>query len=137
MSRIIYDNNLMKIMSLFESLTNAKLKDCISGEKYTFIVEEGQIGKAVGKRGVNVKRLEDTLKKKVRIVEFSSDKMQFIINLIYPIKPKDMKEENGIIYISGGDTRTKGLLIGRESRNLNNLKALIGRYFGTSDIKVV
>jgi len=138
MTKIKYDINIMKYMSLFETLTQSKLKDCIiNEEKVIFIVEENQIGKAIGKSGVNVKKIENILNKKIKIAEFSSNVLQFIKNFIYPLKPRDVKEENKIITIFGADTKTKGLLIGRDAKNLNNLKSIVKRYFDIEDIKVV
>ncbi len=127
----------MKYMSMFEALTQTKLKDCIMNEKVIFIVEENQIGKAIGKNGVNVKKIEGVLRKKIKVVEFSNDVLQFVKNFIYPLKPREVKEENKIVTIIGNDTKTRGLLIGRDSRNLNNLKSIVKRYFDVEDIKVV
>lgn len=137
MSKIKYDINLMKYMQLFESITQAKLKDCIATEYLIFIVEENEIGKAIGKRGSNVKRLESLLNKKIKIVEFSLDVKQFIRNFVMPLEVKDINEENNIITIFGFDTKTKGLLIGRDRKNLENLKDIVGRYFKVEDIRVV
>ena len=122
MTRIIYNNDIMKIMSLFETVTQAKLKDCIFDERIMFIVEENQIGKAIGKNGVNVRKIEFALNKKVKIVEFSNDHAQFIKNLVYPLMVKEVKEENNLITIVGGDTKTRGILIGRDAKNLKELE---------------
>ncbi len=128
----------MKYMSLFETLTQSKLKDCIVNEDRTiFIVEENQIGKAIGRKGINVKKIENILNKKIKIVEFNSNHLQFIQNFIYPLKAREIKEDNKIVTITGSDTKTRGLLIGREAKNLNNLKSIVKRYFDIDNIKVV
>lgn len=127
----------MKYMSLFETLTQSKLKDCIVNDRVIFIVEVNQIGKAIGKAGINVKKIENILNKKIKIAEFSSNVLQFIQNFIYPLKVRDIKEEDKIITIIGPDTKTRGLLIGRDAKNLNNLKSIVKRYFDVEDIKVV
>jgi len=137
MSKIKYNIDIMKYMQLFENLTRAKLKDCIADDKLIFIVEENEIGKAIGKGGSNVRRLEDLLKKKIKIAEFNPDIKQFIRNFIMPLQAKDITEENNIVTITGPDTKTKGLLIGREGKNLENLKDIVKRYFSVEDIKVV
>ncbi len=129
--------SLMKYMSLFESITRAKLKDCITNDKLTFIVEEGNISKAIGKRGSNVKMLENVIKKKIRIVEFNNDVADFIKNLIYPINVEDIEEENSVVSIMVNDTKSKGILIGRDRHNLNMIKSIVKRYFKIEDIKVV
>ena len=137
MSKIKYDINIMKYMQLFESITHSKLRDCIAGEGLIFVVEENEIGKAIGKGGSNVRRLEELLKKKIKIVEFSPEVKQFIKNFVMPLQVKEIVEEEGIVIIAGPDTKTKGLLIGRDAKNLNNLKNVVGRYFKIEDIKVI
>jgi N utilization substance protein A len=136
MIRIQYDSNLMGYMSLFETLTQTKLKDCITGEKLIFIVEEGQIGKAIGKKGINVKKLEQALNKRIRIAEYSSDVLQFVKNLIYPLQVKDIRKEDNCIMVCADNTNTRSLLIGRERKNVNELKGIVKRYFNIDDIKV-
>ncbi|HZX44413.1 MAG TPA: NusA-like transcription termination signal-binding factor [Candidatus Nanoarchaeia archaeon] len=135
--KIKYDLTVMKYMQLFENLTRAKLHDCINDEQLIFVVEENEIGKAIGKHGSNVHRLEGLLNKKIKIVEYSSDVRQFIRNFIMPLSVGDISEENNIITITGPDTKTKGLLIGRERKNLLYLKDIVSRYFQVEDIKVV
>lgn len=138
MTRIKYDINLMKFMSLFESITNSKLKDCFdANDLLVFVVENGEIAKAIGRKGSNVMRIEGILKRKIKIVEFNEDKIRFIRNFIYPIEAEEIKEENNIVFIRGRDTKTKGLLIGRDSKNLDNLINVVRRYFEVGNIKVV
>ncbi len=138
MSKIKYDMALMKYMHLFESLTGSTLKDCILNDsQIIFIVNENEIGKSIGKKGSNVKRLEKVLKKKIKIVEFSDDVVQFVYNLLLPMKVKDITNDNGSILIVGGDVKTRGQLIGRNGRNLEVLKNIITRYFKIESIKIV
>ena len=137
MSKIKYDITVMNYMKLFENITRAKLRDCISNEQLIFVVEENEIGKAIGKNGSNVRRLEGMLNKKIKIVEFSPDVKQFIRNFVMPLQVNDITEEGGVINIAGPDTKTKGLLIGRDRKNLDNLKKIVSRYFKVEDIKVV
>ena len=126
----------MKYMSLFESITKAKLKDCIANDKLTFIVQEGNAAKAIGKKGVNVRMLENVIKKKIRIIEFNNNVVDFIKNLTYPIDIKDIKQENGIVTITAEDTESRGILIGRDRHNLDMMKSIVKRYFNVADIKV-
>jgi len=59
------------------------------------------------------------LKKKIRLVEFNTNVCQFVANLIYPLKAKEIKEEEDVVSISVDDTKTKGLLIGRDRNKIN------------------
>jgi len=47
------------------------------------------------------------------------------------------EDEMGIVTIAGPDSKTKGLLIGRNAQNLRNLEANVRRYFEVKEIKVV
>ena len=127
----------MRLITLFESMTGAKVKDCISGENLTFIIEENDMGKAIGKSGSNIKRIENVLKKKIRLIEFNHDAVQFLRNMVYPIEIFDVAKEGKIITIHGKDTNSKAKIIGRERQNLNHLTGIIKRYFDISEIKVI
>ena len=138
MAKIIFDSEAMKVMSLFETLTQAKLKDCILEHDHViFIVQENEIGKAIGKQGSNVKRLEKALNRKIKIVEFNSQLLNFIKSLVYPARIADIQEQDGIVTIQAPDMKTRGLLIGRNASNLRNYEKIAQRYFpALNEIKV-
>ena len=137
--KIKYDLSLMKFMSFFESLTNTKLKDCFvdKNEMLVFVVEENQIAKAIGKNGVNVKRIKERLNRKIKIVEFNPHLETFVANIIRPLIGKEIKIEDNVVTIVGPDTKTKGLLIGRNGQNLRNYEEIVKRYFDINEIKVI
>ncbi len=136
-AKITYDIQLIKVISLFEGMTGAAAKDClISNDMFYFVVEPENMGRAIGKKGVNVKRLESMLKKKVKIIEFNPDLATFINNLIYPLAAKQIAVSNGKVTITGPDQKTRAMLIGRNSSNLNNYKGIIQRYFDIREIRV-
>ncbi len=137
MTKIKYDLELIKIMPLFESVTGAKLKDAISGDSLIFIVQENEIGKAIGKNGANVRRVENMLKKNVKIVEFRNDVAQFARNVAFPFELKNVEQKDGVLYLQCGDTKTRGMLIGRDRKNINFIGGIIKRYFDVKEIKVV
>ena len=137
MTRVKYDSELIKLMMLFESMSGAKVKDCISNDRILFIVGENDMGRAIGKNGANIKKFENKLKKKVKLAEFSSDVAQFVRNLAYPAEIADVKNENGIITIHGKDANSRAMLIGRERQNLNHLTEIVRRYFDVKEIRVV
>jgi len=139
MVKIKYDLQLMKLMPVFENKTGAKVKDCFYDDFETlwFIVNKGEIGKAVGKKGANIRRMEQVLKRKFRVFEFSDKLETFIANLIYPLKIDEITMEGQIVTMKGPDTKTKGLLIGRNAQNLRNYESIIKRYFPIEELKVV
>jgi transcription antitermination factor NusA-like protein len=57
--------------------------------------------------------------------------------MILPLRVSDIKEEDGVITLTGPDSQTKGLLIGRSAANLRLLEKNVKRYFDIKEIKVV
>ncbi len=139
MSKIKYDAQLLKLMTLFERVTRTHVKDAFydNNELLTFVVPQKDIGKAIGKNASNVKKLKDMLKRNIKIVAFNSSPTKFVENLIYPIKARVEKQENTIT-IAGNDTKTKGILIGRNKSNIKNTEKIVKKYFKTiEEIKVI
>jgi N utilization substance protein A len=134
--RATFDLETMKLIQLFEKITRAKSKDCINGERILFIVQPTQLGKAIGKKASNIKKLERLLKKKIRIVEFNPNPITFVKNMIAPLKA-EVNQENEEIIITGQDTKTKAFIIGRDKQNLKFLNSVVKRFFNIKDIKVV
>ena len=136
-AKIIFDMNTMKFMSLFEKITRAQLKDCIVKESMIlFIVQPNEIAKAVGAKGANVKKLERMLKKKIKIVEFNPEPVNFIKNLIHPLQVKEITHDDGTYTMTASDLRTRGLLIGRNASYLRAYEEVVKRYFPIKELKV-
>lgn len=138
MSKIKFDIQSMKLMTLFESITRSHVKDMIiKEESLIFFVMPGEIGKAIGKKAVNIKTLERISKKKIKIIEYSDDLEKFVRNVIMPLKVHQIDIEGAVVTIKSPDSQTRGLLIGRAAANLRNFENLVKRYFPIDEIKVV
>jgi len=134
-----YTGEILQFMSLFEKLTGAELKDClILREKIIFLVEEGQIARALGKNKKNILRLEGALNRRFKVVEYSSDLLQFIKNMMAPLRIVEIKEEESVVTIVGPDEKTKGLMIGARAQNLREYEKAIQKYYpALKEIKVI
>ena len=126
---MLLNKDKIQKINLFENLTNSKVKNILDEERLIVIVEHGELGKAIGKKGKNIKMVENIMHKKLKIVEFSNDPIKFVSNFIYPIKVNEITLNDDVIEIKERDRKTKGLLIGRERKNLNELSNLIKGYF--------
>ena len=125
-------------MTLFENLSGVRVKDAfLRNLSVNFIVDKGNLFKAIGKNGANIKKIENLIKKKIRVIEFNDDICKFADNFIYPIKAEKIEFEDKILKIYVHGAGTKGLLIGRESKNLKELKEILSRYFEIDDIKIM
>ncbi len=133
-----YDADLIKTVNMFEQVTHARVKEAFYfKEILTFVVVEGDIYKALGKGLVNVKKLENLLQKKVKIIEFHPDVLKFVANLIHPYKVESITQDGKIITITDSDMKTKGLIIGAKAQNLRGYESVVKKYFDIEELKVV
>lgn len=133
-----YDVETIKLLSLFEKITRARVKDLFVQNMPIFIVVEGDLRKALGPKNANLLKIEHLLKKRVKIVEHSPNILQFVKNVIAPNRVEDIKEEDGKVIIIPKDTKTRGYLIGRAASTLRNTEIIVKKYFPTlKEIKVM
>ena len=133
--KLKYDITLMGYRTIFENITRVSVKDCfLKDNLFIVIVKENEIGKAIGKGGSNIKELE---KRNLGTKATRADILEFTQNIINPIKASNIVLDNKIITISLSGMKEKGQVIGRDSRNLNELKDIISLYFDVDAIKIV
>ena len=123
------DKDTIQNINLFENITKAKVKNYfINNDVLNFIVDNTEMGKAIGKNAINIKRLTSLFKKKIRIIEFNNNPIIFLKNLIYPLKPQEINLNDSFIEIKA-DLKTKALLIGRNQQNLKVYNDILTYYF--------
>ena len=130
------NNDTIQKINFFENITHAKVKDILDDDKLIVIVENGELRKALGKNNANLNKIERLFRKKLRIIEYDDDPVKFIKHYTYPLKIDEVTLNNNILEIRVTDRTVKGLLIGREGRNLNKLNSLMKDYFNL-EIKIL
>ncbi|MDR1819886.1 MAG: NusA-like transcription termination signal-binding factor [Methanobrevibacter sp.] len=138
---IKFNGNEIRYISLFENVTGAMVKDCIIDEengKVTFVVKNGDMGLAIGKKGSTVAKVQKAVDKGVEIVEHSEDPIEFLKNLLAPAQLKTTKiiqkegeEKIANIVVEG---QNKGLAIGKNGQTIERAKILAKRQHNISDI---
>ena len=127
---VTYSMETIGYINLFERATHARVKDCfMEADKLVFVVEQGEIGKAVGKGGSNVRGISAAIKKPVKVIEFNSNPAEFLKTLLYPLKPKAIATEDESIIVRTHDIKEKGQVYGREKTNLKRIQDVLSRYF--------
>ena len=125
-------------MGLFESMTNADVKDCVIDKdknKITFIVQENNAGKAIGKGGANIKNLEKVLNKKIEIIEFSEDPVRFVSFLLRPSIVRDgfVSEKSNSQKILNIDISKK---VDLDKNKIRKAKMMVQRYFDIDELVI-
>lgn len=134
----------IKYIGLFESMTGATVKDCIfedNKNKIVYVVKEGDMGLAIGKNGTNAQRVKETLNKPIDILEYSDDPVKFIKNIIWPVKVKSIhvseRKDGKKIAVLDINKKDKGLVIGKEGKNIDRIKNLLKRHHNLDDIMIM
>ncbi|MDR2544206.1 MAG: NusA-like transcription termination signal-binding factor [Methanobrevibacter sp.] len=139
--QIKFNGNEIRYIALFENMTGAMVKDCIIDEengRVTFVVKNGDMGLAIGKKGSTVTKVQKAVDKGVEIVEHSEDPIEFLKNLLAPAQLKTIKiiqkedeEKIANIVVEG---QNKGLAIGKNGQAIERTKLLAKRQHNISDI---
>ena len=104
------------------------------------MVAEGQIGQAIGRRGMIIRKLKKIFGKDVEIVEYSPNLEDFIRKLFLPARVnyvKVMEQLGKKIVIISVASEDKGVAIGRGGKNINRARYLAKRWFGVDNIKLI
>jgi len=133
----------MRFIALFESITGATVKDCIVDNdlnRIIFIVKEGNIGMAIGRRGKNIHLLERMTGKKHEVIEHSENPAQFIKNALKPAKVDEIRiserPDGKTIAVVSVNPRDKGVAIGKNGRNAERIRFLAKRYFQIQNVSI-
>jgi len=145
MSRgIRFTNREIRFIALFESITGATVRDCIiddENNRIIYVVKEGEMGIAIGKRGKNVGLLEKMTGKRHEIIEFSDDPARFIKNALRPARLREIRitqrTDGRKIAVVSVDPKDKGIAIGKNGKNAERIRFLAKRYFDISNVSIL
>jgi len=133
----------MRYIALFENVTGATVKDCIIDEeqgRVIFVVNQGQVGVAIGRGGRNIHTLERMTGKKHEIIEYSEDPAQFIKNALKPAMVREVRmterPDGKKIAVVAVNPKDKGVAIGKNGKNAERLRFLAKRYFQIQNVSI-
>jgi N utilization substance protein A len=140
---IKFTSREMRYIALFQSITGATVKDCIVDNdlnRIIFVVKEGSIGMAIGKKGKNIHQLEKMTGKKHEVIEHSDNPAQFIKNALKPAKVDEVRiterMDGKTIAVISVNPKDKGVAIGKNGRNAERIRFLAKRYFQIQNVSI-
>ncbi|MGI0131696.1 MAG: NusA-like transcription termination signal-binding factor [Thermoplasmata archaeon] len=140
MTEIAFDTETIGYIRLFEERTGARVKDCLEAEdKLVFVVQPGEIHKAVGPGGALVDRLKGMLKKEIMVVEYSDDPATFVRNVFFaysPISVAFAPKGPGRHASVTVDPAWKARAIGKAGKNLKIARAILMRHTDVQSVNV-
>lgn len=141
MTKITLSNETVQYISMATKYSGAGIMDCVvEDDRIVFVVENGQLGVAIGIKAKNLEKLRTLFKKNVKFVEFNDDKKRFIQNLCKPYQVNNIdiegSDDASIIKIEV-KPREKSKLIGKGGRNINMIRKLAQRHHSVKDVQIV
>ena len=138
---IKFGANEIRFIALFENMTGAMVKDCIiddDNNKVTFVVKQGDMGVAIGKRGSTVSKVQKAVDRGVEVIEFNEDPAQFIRNILSPAELQNVifstKKSGEKIATVTTDNTNKRIAIGKNGINIERAKLLANRLHNIENI---
>jgi N utilization substance protein A len=136
LARIKLDRDVLGLGLILEKIARVRVKDVFKEDDVIyFIVDNGQLGKAIGKGAENIKKLSTRFNKKIKIIEYSQSPEVFVKNVVYPAKPQEIVIEGENIIIRDQSKSTKSMIIGRGGKNLALVNRAVKRFF-SFEVKV-
>lgn len=133
----------MRLISQFESLTGAGSRDCVVDDRngrLIFVINPGDMGLAIGKKGASIKKASEVMGKKIEVVEYNSNAEQFLKNCFLPA------QVTSILFEGEDDQKTatvevrdedRGIAIGKEGKNIFKAKKLALRQHNIADVQIL
>jgi transcription termination/antitermination protein NusA len=133
----------LSLMSMFQGMTGATAKDCVIDEKRNrviFVVAKGQMGLAIGKEGVSVKKIERAVRRPVEVVEWADDVEGMLRNSLGAKWVTEVKvttradgSKEAVVTV---DPHKKGAVLGLGGKNAEKARMLARRYFEVESVQI-
>ena len=113
-------------------LTRATALDCIIDERFdriVYLIKEGDMGLAIGRKGSNIRKMQRVLGKRVEMVKYSPELEKFTKNVFKPAEVTGVERRDDgkiTVYVSKGDL---GIAIGKGGCTIEKARNLLSRYF--------
>ncbi|MFW9812337.1 MAG: NusA-like transcription termination signal-binding factor [Candidatus Thorarchaeota archaeon] len=143
MARVKLSMEDMALIAKFEQITGAAAIDVIrddEGERIIIVVRPKQLGKAIGRGGVNVKAASEAFGRAVDVVEIAETAEAFVKSALAPARVEEVKiieHKDGTRVASVTvNSEDRGIAIGREGRNVARARILVRRHFDLNNVVI-
>ena len=122
----------LEYMNVIEKMTKARVKDCVLNEgELIIIIEEGNMGLAIGRKGENAERVREAIGKKVSFIEFSENQEKFIRKLFAPATLESVEIDGDTARVVVRDTKR---VVGKAGKRKERAETILQRHFGIKNV---
>ena len=137
----VIDMQLMRYINLFAKTTRVQTtKVFVYNNQIVFAVPKAKVSVAIGKGAVNVKRMNEILRKKIKVVAMpavdSNEGIgKFVEETVAPIEFNKIEvKENSIVVTAG--RQSKAALIGRNRTREKELADVLKNFFKITKLRI-
>ncbi len=135
------DMQVMRYINLFEKVCRVSTTSCfVYNNTIIFAVPSSQVFRAVGKNGVNMKKLSEILRKKIKVVkkpEGIESIEEFVKEIVDPVDFNKIEVKDGVVILTAG-RQYKAALIGRNRVREQELEDILKKTFSNiSKLKIL
>ena len=117
-------------------LTKSTALDCVIDDRFDrviYVIRQGDMGLAIGKKGENIRRLQNVLGKRIEMVEFADDPDAFITNIFKPAEVTRIERtaEEAPVNVLVRKRSDLGIAIGKAGCNIEKARILCRRFYGS------
>ncbi|MCX6800918.1 MAG: NusA-like transcription termination signal-binding factor [Candidatus Diapherotrites archaeon] len=117
----------IRLMNALEKISGANAKDClVSDGMVSFLVNERDVGKAIGKKASNARALEESVKKRIEIIGFQENPEEMVKKAL-EIETIGARKDSEKIVIRLDSMNKRKLL--KKSAKLKRVREFIKRNF--------
>ena len=135
----VIDMQMMRYLNLFNKVSHVPTTRCfIYNNTILFAVPASMVSRAIGPQGRNVRMIQETLGKRVKIISEAQgprDVERFVRDVVEPVGFKSVSVQGDEAIVNAGG-QYKAALIGRNKARLLELELIIQNVFG-KQLKIV
>ena len=135
------DMQLMRYVNLFARTTKVPTtKVFLYNNQIVFAVPKAKVSLAIGKGAVNVKKLNQILRRKIKVVampaaESKEGIAKFVGDVVDPIEFNKIDVKENAVVINAG-RQSKAALIGRNRQREKELTGILKNFFHISKLRI-
>lgn len=130
----------MRYINLLDRVSNVKTTKCfIYNNVIIFAVPERMVSKAIGNNGKNIKAIQLTLGKKIKVIKEVRDEKdveRFLQDIVEPAEFKSVEIRGDELVITAGNRTRAATLIGRNKVRYAELHKIVQDRFG-KELRIV
>lgn len=133
---------VMRYINLFERISGINTTTCfVYNGTIIFAVSHSQISKAIGKNAINVKKIAEILRRKIKVIGIGKGKEKkdienFVKQTVEPVQFTNFELKDGEAIINA-TMQNKAVLIGRNACRQQELEDILKRFYDINKVRII